>query len=209
MAVTSSSPDRSRLLVAAARELFGSRSYESVTTTEIAREAGVAYGLIAHHFGNKRGLYLAVMNEIRDELAHEQDSPLAGDSLDELLHNALRRHIEYIEAHQTGFRALLRGDLGADPDMQKMFDELRWGGASRILARIGASGDPSAELRAAMMAWVAMFDELMLDRIENRSISVEVVTVLAANALKTALRTVIEIDPSTRFEPQVEEFLRG
>ena len=56
--------DRRQLIIDAARKLFASRPYDQVTTSEIAKNAGVAYGLIAHHFENKRGLYLAVMNEI-------------------------------------------------------------------------------------------------------------------------------------------------
>jgi len=199
--------DRRGLLIEAARALFGAHSYESVTTTEIARNAGVAYGLIAHHFGNKRGLYLAVMGEIRNELGREQDAPLSGDSLEELLDSALRRHVEYIDAHQSGFRALMRGDLGADPELQQMFDELRWGGASRILQRIGVEGEPPASLRAGMKSWVALFDELMLDRIENGTISVDVIVSYAASALVVVLQTARGLDSSIRFAPEVEEFL--
>jgi AcrR family transcriptional regulator len=35
----------------------------------------VAYGLIAHHFDNKRGLYQAVLNEIAVEIAEHQLAP--------------------------------------------------------------------------------------------------------------------------------------
>lgn len=209
MATSATVPDRPRLLIEAARELFSVRSYESVTTTEIARQAGVAYGLIAHHFGNKRGLYLAVMNQIRDELAHEHESPLLGSSLEELLHNALRRHVEYIETHERGFRALMRGDLGSDPEIRKMFDELRWSGARKILNRIGVEGEPSPVVRAAMRSWVALFDELMLDRLENRSISVDDIVYLAAGALLVTVRTAVEIDPTTNLDPEIEKFLRS
>jgi len=55
---------RRRQLIDAARALFSQRPYDQVTTGEIAQKAGVAYGLIAHHFENKRGLYIAVMNEM-------------------------------------------------------------------------------------------------------------------------------------------------
>ncbi|AEH10517.1 TetR/AcrR family transcriptional regulator [Candidatus Protofrankia datiscae] len=195
--------DRRRLLLEAARQLFGTRSYDDVTTTEIAKKAGVAYGLIAHHFGNKRGLYLAVMDGIRNELAAEQDSPVEGETLTEQLHNALRRHVDYIDSHRSGFLALLRGDLGADPDMRAMSDELRWGGASRILHRIGVHGEPPPVLRAAMRSWVAQFDELMLDRLDHGDTSVDTIVALAANALIAALGTVLSLDQSIELDPEV------
>lgn len=197
------------MLIETARALFGTRSYESVTTTEIAREAGVAYGLIAHHFGNKRGLYLAVMSQIREELAYEQNTPPTGGGLEDELLGALRRHVRYIEAHETGFRALMRGDLGSDRDMQLLFDELRWSGARRILDRIGSTGEPSPLLRAAMRSWVAQFDELILDRIQTGAVSVDHVATLAAASLIAQLRTVIDIDPATDFDPGVTVILRS
>src|SRR4029078_12048742 len=40
---------RRRQLIDTARALFTTRPYDQVTTTEIAKSAGVAYGLIAHH----------------------------------------------------------------------------------------------------------------------------------------------------------------
>jgi AcrR family transcriptional regulator len=48
---------REQILVCAIR-LFGDRPYPAVSTTDIAREAGVARGLINHYFGTKRDLYL-------------------------------------------------------------------------------------------------------------------------------------------------------
>lgn len=187
--------DRRQRLIAAARELFGSGTYEQVTTTQIAKTADVAYGLIAHHFGNKRGIYLAVMDDIRAELAAEQDTPVPGDTLGDQLHNALRRHVRYIDKHKAGFIALMRGGLGADPDLRTMFDQVRWGGASRILRAIGIDSDPPPTLRAAMRAWVAQFDELMLDRLDHGDITRETVVRLAADQLIATLNSVLALEP--------------
>ena len=41
--------DRRQRLIDPARELFAKHAYDQVTTSEIAKNAGVAYGLIAHH----------------------------------------------------------------------------------------------------------------------------------------------------------------
>ena len=55
-------PDaRREEIVAAAARLFEQRPWTQVSTVELAREAGVARGLLNHYFGDKRGLYLAVV----------------------------------------------------------------------------------------------------------------------------------------------------
>jgi AcrR family transcriptional regulator len=52
--------DRRQEIVDAARHLFSLRPYLSVTTAEIAVEAGVARSLVHHYFGGIRGVFLAV-----------------------------------------------------------------------------------------------------------------------------------------------------
>src|SRR3984893_9951805 len=54
---------RDQILVCA-RRLFSERPYASVSTTEIAREAGIARGLLHHYFGTKRELYLEVVRTL-------------------------------------------------------------------------------------------------------------------------------------------------
>ena len=51
---------REEIITAAAR-LFEQRPWTQVSTVELAREAGIARGLLNHYFGDKRGLYLAVV----------------------------------------------------------------------------------------------------------------------------------------------------
>lgn len=46
-----------KLLLGAARELFGRRDYRTVTTREIGEAAGVAEYLLFRHFGSKAGLF--------------------------------------------------------------------------------------------------------------------------------------------------------
>src|SRR5258708_39592972 len=53
--------ERRRQILQCARRLFSERPYASVSTTELAREAGVARGLLHHYFGAKRDLYLEVV----------------------------------------------------------------------------------------------------------------------------------------------------
>jgi AcrR family transcriptional regulator len=54
---------RARILDAALTA-FGNSSFASVTTRQIAREAGVNLPALTYYFGNKRGLYLACAHAI-------------------------------------------------------------------------------------------------------------------------------------------------
>jgi AcrR family transcriptional regulator len=183
--------DRRQLIIDAARKLFASRPYDQVTTSEIAKNAGVAYGLIAHHFENKRGLYLAVMNEIAAEIsAVQMTPPPEGASLLDHLRHALRNHIAYIDSYADSFVALMRGALGADAEHQAAIDKLRWLGAERILLTLGISEPVPAELRTAMRGWVGYLDEMMIDRITHRDVDAEILVELATATLVATLRTV-------------------
>jgi AcrR family transcriptional regulator len=55
--------DRRQEIVEAARRLFAMRPYRSVSTAEIAEQAGVARSLVHHYFGGIRGVFLAVAGD--------------------------------------------------------------------------------------------------------------------------------------------------
>ncbi|MEB3031074.1 TetR/AcrR family transcriptional regulator [[Mycobacterium] nativiensis] len=200
--------DRRQLLITAARKLFTSKPYDQVTTAEIADDAGVAYGLIAHHFGNKRGLYRAVMNEIAVEIAtHQLAPPPKGASPRDQLRHAVRNHIAHIDTYAGSFVAFVRGNLGADADQQAAIDELRWIGAQRILLALGIAAPVPPALRTAMRGWVGYLDEMMIDRILHRDVDIDTVVELACAALVTTLRTALKLDPSIDISPEGVQIL--
>lgn len=196
--------DRRQLLIDTARRLFATRPYDQVTTTEIAKNAGVAYGLIAHHFGNKRGLYLAVMNQIAVEIATVQldAAPDGAPRLDQL-RCALRAHIAYIDTYADSFIALLRGALGTDAEHQSAIEHLRWMGAQRILLAIGITEPIPPVLRTAMHGWVGYLDEMILDRLNHHDVQPDSLIELAVTALATTLQTAAALDSAIAYPPSV------
>ncbi len=58
---------RTRLL-AAGRQLFASDGFAAVSTRAIVDAAGVTRGALYHHFGDKKGLFAAVYEEVEAEL---------------------------------------------------------------------------------------------------------------------------------------------
>lgn len=206
----SKTTDRRQLLIDSARKLFAQRPYDQVTTTEIASSAGVAYGLIAHHFHNKRGLYLAVMNEIAVEMAAVQLSPApeVASLIDQLRH-ALRGHIAYIDSYASSFVALVRGQLGSDPDQQDTVDALRWLGAQRILLALGITEPVHPLLRTAMRGWVGYLDEMMIDRINHGEVDREALVELACATLVSTLQAADVLEPSIGLSAPIIEMLEA
>lgn len=51
--------NRKEALLAAAKELFGEYGYAETTFKKISERAGVALGLLTHHYGSKEKLFLA------------------------------------------------------------------------------------------------------------------------------------------------------
>ncbi|APA89669.1 TetR/AcrR family transcriptional regulator (plasmid) [Paraburkholderia sprentiae WSM5005] len=56
-------------LLRSARGAFARGGYEATSVREIARASGVDPALVAHHFGSKEALWLAVVDQIADETA--------------------------------------------------------------------------------------------------------------------------------------------
>jgi AcrR family transcriptional regulator len=202
--------DRRQLLIDTARRLFSQRPYDQVTTSEIAKAAGMAYGLIAHYFENKRGLYLAVMNEIAGEIAAVHlDGPPENASVADQLRHALRSHITYIDSYGDSFVAFVRGNLGSDPQHRAAFDELRWQGVQRALFMLGIAEPVPPVLRTALRGWVCYFDEMMIDRITNRDVDSGALLELAVANLSATLQTAARLDSSIAIPPAIVEALNA
>jgi AcrR family transcriptional regulator len=60
--------ERRAALLAAASRVFARSSYRGATTAEIAAEAGISEPILYRHFGSKRDLYLACLDEARRRL---------------------------------------------------------------------------------------------------------------------------------------------
>lgn len=63
-------PDQKQnLILEAARELFIEQGYGATSTAQIARHAGVSEGILFHHFGSKKNLFLRVAEELAEAAA--------------------------------------------------------------------------------------------------------------------------------------------
>lgn len=55
-------------LITAARKAFGEKGYAGASMDDFTAEAGLTRGALYHHFGDKKGLLLAVITEIDAEM---------------------------------------------------------------------------------------------------------------------------------------------
>ncbi len=95
-----------RLLVTAARALFGARGYADVGTEEIVRAAGVTRGALYHQFRDKADLFAAVAEEVEAEITEQIATGAAGATADP------------VEALRTGTRLFL--DVCAEPEVERI-----------------------------------------------------------------------------------------
>jgi len=92
-----------------AKRLFGELGYAETTYKRIAQEAGIADGLIAHHYGSKENLFQLVEIEILSELLLKIDESLyyASDGLSSVL-NFAKCILKASTTPESGFLTLLR-----------------------------------------------------------------------------------------------------
>lgn len=64
----------------AARRLFADRGYADVLAEDIVAAAGLTRGALRHHFGDKRALFRAVLEQLESEIADQLAAAAAGES---------------------------------------------------------------------------------------------------------------------------------
>jgi AcrR family transcriptional regulator len=95
-----------RLLVSAARALFGARGYTDVGTEEIVRAAGVTRGALYHQFRDKADLFAAVAEDVEAEIA------------DRIAAGAAQAAADPVGVLRAGARLFL--DACADPEVERI-----------------------------------------------------------------------------------------
>jgi TetR/AcrR family transcriptional regulator, fatty acid metabolism regulator protein len=104
-------PDTKRkgAILSTASRLFAEKGYGNATTSEIAREAGVAEGTLYHHFGSKDGIFLTLFDETMEGFLAGIEEILDGDRTGrEALSALVRFHFRYVSHNRERYLILLR-----------------------------------------------------------------------------------------------------
>ncbi|OIJ66017.1 TetR/AcrR family transcriptional regulator [Streptomyces mangrovisoli] len=152
-------PDARRAeILSVARRLFGANSYASVSTSDIAAEAGVARALINHYFGGKRQLYLEVVRQMMVVPASVSER-LPPTTPEERLSICVDRWLEVVERNRDMWlSAIGLESLGNDPEIDRIMLEADEIATDRILeaAMMTDVGSGAVKLRAIIRAHSSM-----------------------------------------------------
>lgn len=153
--VASSSPaeEKRRLLLNAAVRVFARKGYHASKVSDIAKEAGVAYGLLYHYFGSKDEVLEAIFRETWGTMLQavrgieESDEP-ALVRVRKVVAIVLRSW----EFDPDLIRVLVR-EVTRSPHLQQEVDEI--GAAFDALERIVARGQAEGDFRTDLDARLA------------------------------------------------------
>lgn len=153
---------RRAALVAVASQMFASRPYDEIYISDIAKEAGVAHGLLFYHFKDKRGLYLEVLRQMQAEISALHDRRPGEDTNPLWLRGVVRRQIEYRRDHVHTSMAIMRSG-GQDPEVDELIEQTRRSGVCFLRQLLGVTGEPDPLMRIAMRGSLGAVDEMTMD----------------------------------------------
>jgi AcrR family transcriptional regulator len=148
--------ERRRQILACARRLFSERHYAAVSTTDIARAAGVARGLLHHYFGTKRDLYLEVVRSMMRTPSTPVPLQQGGQSIEAIIDAGVDRWLTMLERNRGTWLALIGGrGLGIDPEVEAILEAAREQAADRLIEALRSHEASAAppHLRALIRAY--------------------------------------------------------
>lgn len=151
-------PERRRQIIAVAADLFRQHPYGDVSLDDVAEKAGVTRGLINHHFGTKRDLYVAVVEQILVIEAFPVPEYIHGMTLRERLEQSVREWLDGIERNRDLWIDSIRAQGIGDAKIVGLVEEAREKAARRLAAVIGAG--PADALAPEELAMLRVFEGL-------------------------------------------------
>jgi TetR/AcrR family transcriptional regulator, fatty acid metabolism regulator protein len=148
--------DKRQQILDAAVRVFAAQGYDKSRVGDVAREAGVAYGLVYHYFDSKEAVLEAVFREAWGRLLAavalaEQTAGTAPERLELVVKIVLRAWRD-----DPDLVRLLVQEVTRNPHIQDELDEI--GQAFATLERIVAGGQAEGTLRpsldARLSAWM-------------------------------------------------------
>lgn len=152
---------RAQLLVSALG-LFAHRPPEDVSLDDVAEAAGVSRPLVYRYFpGGKQQLYEAALRSAADQLESCFAEPAAGPPTERVA-RVLDRYLRFVDEHDAGFSALMRGGSVAETSRTTaIVDEVRRAAAEQILVHLGV-GRPGHRLGMMVRTWIASVEAASL-----------------------------------------------
>jgi AcrR family transcriptional regulator len=166
-------------------ELFGKRSYESISIDDIAKAAGISRSLLYHYFRNKRGFYVETIRRAADKL-REAIEPDSSDPPHERLRRGLNAYLDYVARFARAYATLLRSGVGFDPEVSAIVERTRTAIIGDIITNLGGHADQQM-VHIALRGWLGMVEAASLEWLERRRVSKPQLIAMLSDALEAAL----------------------
>ncbi|MEV0322288.1 TetR/AcrR family transcriptional regulator [Streptomyces sp. NPDC050659] len=188
-------------LIAIGRKLFADTSYDALSMDDIAKQAGVAKGLIYYYFKSKRGYYLAIIEDSVADLVeragrHDELPPV------ERVQRTVDGYLRYAEHHQAAYRTIISGGVGFDTEVHAIRDGVREALIGAIADGAYGRKDIPPLVRIALLGWLCSVEGVTLDWIGHRALARETVCDLLVRTLGNTLCVIEDFEPSYPAPPR-------
>src|SRR5438105_11712896 len=185
--------ERRRQILQCARRLFSERPYASVSTTELAREAGVARGLLHHYFGSKRDLYLEVVRTLVRVPTNPVPLEAPGRGIEIVIYESVERWLTMLERNRGTWLAAIGARGLGDPEVEEILEEAREQAADRLIEALQTyeAAEAPGALRAAIRAYSGFAEAASIEWLERRRLSREQIHTLLVQGFLSIVRDVV------------------
>ena len=186
-------------LLALGRGAFAAHPYDEVSIDTLAAKAKLSKGLFYYYFPTKRDLYIAVVEATARDLVDTlvtsveqrrtpRERAIAG----------VQAYLDHVETHGLAFVALMRGGIGADPEIAKVLERVRSNILDKFLSGtpIGAFLQVRPLSRIAIRSWIGMVEAASIEWLAAKDIAKEPVRDLLVDVLFDLLSRVIGVEVS-------------
>lgn len=163
--------DRRRKLLELGVRLFSRHNYEELSIQSVAKMAGVSKGLLYHYFPTKREFYVESLSKAAQDLLRLTEAPGAPSPL-AALRQGLGAYLHYVAANSTVYVSLLRGGIGADPEVASLVDGVRSQIINRMLKQ-SKIARPSPRISLGLRGWIGFVEHATIAWLEERCTSLE------------------------------------
>lgn len=189
--------ERREALLEAAEALFAARPYEDVSMDDVADAVGVAHGLPFHYFGNKLGLYLAMlerwnaqrMSRFQQNNEHEPSRWLR-EELSIIMDDA--------QASPETYGSIVRNTAGAE--VGEVRAKLRHRATERLIEKLDPT-EATPLLELAVGAWMTFESQLIATWAAQLDTPRDELTAILVDVFGGALSAVAQSEESPSFSP--------
>ncbi len=185
-----SSAERRHALLEFGRSHFAECGFDACSMDEIAKRAGVSKALLYHYFGGRRAFYMATVSDVVDGLITATTPPDGLEGLPVVLAMATG-FVRYSGENAAICRAITRGGLGSDAEVNAQLDRLRDSTVSRVLTALGRK-DPGSVAQLVLPGLVGFIESVTLEWLDGSPLSETDVVAIIVRGFQSLFGLILE-----------------